>query len=98
LAGGLGVGLEIDRRFLGLDEKLSIAADAKGIVRGLGFATDFDGVFVNDILVGLGITLGVAHIPAECSEKRIEKLEAEACFLIILNSAVGDEELEFSGS
>ena len=52
-----------------------VPPDAKGIVGGRGAdAGDAEGVFGDDVLVGLGVVGGVGDIPAECGEKRVNKL------------------------
>ncbi len=54
-----------------------LAADTKGVVGGLGFATDLEGVFVDDLLAGLGVALGVGDIPTEGGEERVDELLAD---------------------
>src|SRR5258705_3990475 len=43
---------------------------------------DANGVFVDDILVGLSVTGSVVHVPAEQLEKRVEEFAAELGFVV----------------
>ena len=49
---------------------------------GLGCAADFYGVFVDDVLVGLGVSGLVVYVPTEGLEERIDKLVADLGFAI----------------
>jgi len=51
----------------------------------LGFCggADPDGVFMYDVLVGLGKAGGVVYVPAEGHEERVEELVAELSFVIV---------------
>ena len=77
------VGFDIDRWFLRFEKELARAADAKAVVRRFGRAADFDGVFVDNILVSLCVTADVFHVPAERFEHRINKFFAELCFVVL---------------
>lgn len=83
MIGRVRIGFDIDRRFLRFQKELARAADAKAVVRRLGRASDFDGVFMDNILVGLGVTADIFHVPAERFEHRINKFFAELCFVIL---------------
>ena len=88
LEGGAGVVLDVNGGLLGFEEELARAADAEAVVRGFGGLADFDGVFVDDVLVGLGVALLVVHVPAEGFEERVEELAAELGFVVV-GRAVG---------
>ena len=70
--------------FLGFEEKLARAADAETIVGGFGVAADLDGIFVDDVFVGLGVPLLIGNVPPERLEERIEKLPAHLGFVVAL--------------
>lgn len=67
----MGVAFDIDRGFLGLDEELTLAADAEGVIRSLGGAADLDRGLVDDILVFARVPLFVEDIPTQCPKERI---------------------------
>ena len=89
LKGGLGIVLEGDGGLLGLDEKLAVAADAEGVVGSLGLAADFEGVLVDDLLVGFGVALGVGDIPTEGGEERVDELLANLGLFEFRGGVVG---------
>jgi hypothetical protein len=82
------IGFNIDRRFLGFEKKLARPTDAKAVIRRLRRSADFDGVFVDDIFVGLGVTADFLHVPAERFEHRVNKFFAKLRF-VVLTSFVG---------
>ena len=82
LVRGLLIPAQPHGRLLGLHEELAGPADAKAVVGGFGGPADLDGVFVNDVLVGLGQALFVVHIPAERHEQRIDELVADLGFVV----------------
>jgi len=82
--------------FLRFEEKLTGTADREAVVWRLSRATDLHRVFVDNILVGFGITGGVVHIPAQSLEQRVEKLNAGFGFvevLVLVSFAVALEPL-----
>lgn len=86
LVGGGGVAFDVDGGFFGFEEELTGAADAEAVVGGFGSAAgagDFDGVFVDDVFVGVGVAGGVGHVPAECGEEGVEEFAAELGFVVI---------------
>jgi hypothetical protein len=84
LVGGLGVVLQDDRGFLGLDEKFASAADAEGVVGSLYADTrNAEGILVDHVLVGLGVALFVAHIPTERGKERIDEFLADLSLLVV---------------
>ncbi len=82
LVGRVHVTLEVDRGLFGFDEELTHAADAKPVVGRLCATADLDGVLVHDVLVGLGVTLAVAHVPAQRVEERIDELAPDLGFVV----------------
>jgi len=82
LKGGGGRVLEVDGWFLGFDKEFALSADAKGIVGRFGDAADFDGVFVDDILVGFGMSCRIVDIPAQCFKEGIDEFAANLRFVI----------------
>src|SRR5207253_10183195 len=76
LVSGAGIIGDADGGFLGLDDELSRAADAKAVVGGLGGAADLDGVFVDDVLVGLGVAGAVVDVPAGGGEEGVDEFSA----------------------
>jgi hypothetical protein len=90
LEGGVDIVLDVDGRFLGLDEELAGAVDAEGIVGGGGSRSGLEGVFVDDVFVGFGVTLAVDDVPAEGFEKGVEELAVELG-LFLVTGAVGSQ-------
>ena len=83
LIGRAGGVADIDRRLLRLDEEAAdAAACAEAVVRGLGPPADADRVFVNDLLVGLGVALAVEDVPAQGLEEGVEELAAKLRFVV----------------
>ena len=74
---------EIERGFLCFDEKLADPTDAEAIVWSLCGASDFYSIFVNDILIRLGLTLFIVHVPTKGFKKRINKLPPKLGFVIL---------------
>ena len=62
----------------GFEEEFVDAADTEAVVRRLADATDADSIFMNDILLGLGVPQFVVDIPAQGYEEGIEKFDAKA--------------------
>ena len=63
---------------------------------GLGNSADFCGVFVDDVLVGLGVSGLVMYVPSEGLEERVDKLVADLGFAIsacVIIVAVAGESL-----
>ncbi len=89
-----GLVLDVDRGFFGFDEEFPRAADAKAVVGRLVAAADFDGVLVDDVLVGLGVAPGVVHVPAEGFEEWIDEFLTEASFVVASGAVVFFVELE----
>lgn len=83
LEGGLGLVLDDDGRFFGFEKEFAGAADAKAVVRRFGGFADFDGVFVNDVFIGFGVTGVVIDIPAEGFEEGIKEFAAELGFVVV---------------
>ena len=83
LEGGADVVLDVDGGLLGFEEELAGAADAEAVVGRLGGLADFDGVFVDDVLVGLGVALLVVNVPAEGLEERVEEFAADLGFVVV---------------
>ena len=74
----------MDGGFLGLDEEFAGAADAEGIVRrGGAGAGNAERIFVDDVLVGLGIALSVVHVPAKGGEEWVDEFLADPCLLVV---------------
>jgi hypothetical protein len=86
--------LDIGGRLLGLQEELARAADAEAVVRGFGIASDCNGIFVDDILVGFGVAGSVGHIPPQGIEEGIEKFSSELGFVVTLRFIVLEIALE----
>ena len=82
LKGRVDIILEIDRGLFGFEKKFAGAADAETVVRGLGEAAYLDGVFVDNVLVGLGIAAVVVNIPAEGLEKGVDEFTAQLGFIV----------------
>jgi len=64
-------------RPLRLNEELANSADPEAVVGSFCIAVDFDGIFVDDLLVAFRSTLLVIHIPPEELEERIQELLAK---------------------
>jgi len=88
LEGGAGVVLDIYGGALGFEKEFACAADAEAVVGGFGGLTDFDGVFVDDVLVGFGVAVLVVNVPAERLEEGVEEFAAELGFIVV-GRAVG---------
>ncbi|MDP8215106.1 MAG: hypothetical protein RAO92_04335 [Candidatus Euphemobacter frigidus] len=82
LVGGADLPFYINGGFLGFDKELASSPDPKTIIGGLGDATDFDGVFGDDVLVSLGVALLIVDVPAQGLEERIDELGANVGFLV----------------
>lgn len=82
LIGGCRVALEIDARFLGLDEELALAADAERVIGCLGGIADLDLPLVDDVPVLERIALAVGEVPAECLEEWRDELAAGGLFVV----------------
>ena len=78
----MDVALDIDRRLLRFKEELARTADTETIVWSFCITTDFDGVLVDDVFVGIGVALFIAHVPAEDFKKGIEKLAPELGLIV----------------
>jgi len=63
--------------------KLAGTADTEAVIRGLGNATDLDGVFMDNVLIGFGIALSVGYIPAQFLEKRVYEFTAHLGFVVV---------------
>jgi hypothetical protein len=83
LFGGFGVVLNPNGGLLGLDEKLAGAADAEGVIGGRHQPADLQGVLMDDVLVGLGMTGAVEDIPAKGVKERVEELATELRLLVV---------------
>ncbi|MDP2897975.1 MAG: hypothetical protein Q8Q12_15680 [bacterium] len=82
LIGGVNGVLDADGGFLRFDEEFPRAADAEAVVGRLRRAPDFDGVFVDDVLVSLGVPTSVVNVPAEGVEEWVYELQPELRFLV----------------
>ena len=87
LVGRADVVLQVDRRLLGLDEKLAHSPDAESVIRRLDRLAHADGILVDHVFIRFGVTLAVVHVPAQRLEERIEKLQPELR-LVILGRAI----------
>lgn len=88
LVGRVRVTLEIDGRLLGFQEELAGAADPEAVVGGLVSTAYPDGIFVDHLPVGLGVTLLVVDIPAQRLEERVNEITAQRGFFVV-TGAVG---------
>jgi len=60
------------------------SGEAKAVIRGLGGAADFDRVFVNNILVRLGVALFVVDVPVEGFEQGVDEFAPDLGFVVRL--------------
>ncbi|MBL0382313.1 MAG: hypothetical protein N839_0000640 [Desulfofustis sp. PB-SRB1] len=72
----------IDRRLFGLKKKLTGTADSETVVGRLGETADFNGIFMNNVFICLGISLFIGNIPAQFLKKRINKLTPHLGFIV----------------
>ncbi len=86
-AGALG---DVDGRFLGLHEELAHPADAEAVVGRLGLPADLDGVFVDHVLVRLGVTGRVVNVPTQGAEEWVDELVADLGLVVSPPSACMD--------
>ena len=70
----MNICFNIDGWLFGFYKELALSPDPKGIIRRFIFPFNFKAVLMNDILILLGITLLVEHIPAQRFKERVEKL------------------------
>ncbi len=77
----------MDGGAFGFEEELAGAADAEGVIRGLGCAADLDLVLVNYVLEGLGEAQLVVDVAAEGFEEGIDEFDADLSFVV--GGAVG---------
>jgi hypothetical protein len=80
------VAFDVDRGFFGFEEEFSGAAYAEAIIRGFGFATDFDGIFVDDVFIGLSEAGSICHIPAQFLKERVDEFPAKLRFIVGLRT------------
>ena len=78
------VAFYVERRLFCFEKEFANSADAEAVVGGLGSAADFYGIFVNDILVGLGVASYVRYVPAESFEKWVDEFSAKLGLIILL--------------
>ncbi len=83
LVGRAGVMLDVHRRPFRFEEEFAGAADAEAVVRRLRGLAHFDGVLVNYVLVGLGVTLLVVNIPAKGLKERVEELPPDLGLVVM---------------
>src|SRR5439155_25415664 len=88
LEGGADIVLDVHGGLFGFEKEFARASDAKAVIGRFGGFADLDGVLVDDVLVGLGVTLLVVDVPAEGLEEGIEEFAAELGF-VVLRRAVG---------
>ncbi|HEX9756895.1 MAG TPA: hypothetical protein VGB26_03735 [Nitrospiria bacterium] len=88
LIGRTDIVFDTDSRFFRFKEKFPCPTDAKAIVGGLGRAADLDRIFMDDVLVSLGIARFIGHVPSKCLEEGIDEL-ASKLGLIIGRTTVG---------
>ena len=82
LVGRVDIRFNVNRRLFGLQKELADAADAKTVVRGFGGLPDFDGVLVDHVLIGFGITLLIGDVPAQGFKQGINELAAYLSFVV----------------
>ena len=85
---GADIVLDVHSGLLGFKKKFPRAANPEAVVRRFGGFADFDGVFVDNILVCLSIAALVVNVPAERFEKRVQEFTAKLGF-VVLWRAVG---------
>jgi len=66
-----------------LQGKFSGTANAETVIWCFHCTTNLYGVFVDDILVGLGVSLLIVHIPAQGFEKRVNKFPPKLGFVVL---------------
>ena len=59
---------DVDGRFFRFDEEFAASSDSEAVIRGLGGASYFDDIFMDDILVRFGISCRVVHVPTQFPE------------------------------
>src|ERR1019366_161226 len=74
--------LNVDSRFFCLNKEFAGLPNPKAVIRRFRRPPDFDGIFMDDILVRLGIALPIVHVPAETSEEWVQEFLSEASLVI----------------
>src|SRR5207249_530945 len=88
LESGADIVLDVHGSLFGFEKEFARASDAKAVIGGFRRLADLDGVFMDNVFVGFGVTLLVVDVPAEGLEERIEEFAAEPGF-VVLRRAVG---------
>ena len=83
---GMRVAFDVDGWFLCFEKKLANSADAEAVIRGLGSTADLYGIFVYDVLVGLGVASYVRYVPAQFFEERVDEFSAKLGLIILLRT------------
>ncbi|HNQ80713.1 MAG TPA: hypothetical protein PKI53_06350 [Candidatus Aminicenantes bacterium] len=80
LVGRPGIEVDIDAAFFSLGEEFRLGADPEGVIGGFLPAFDLQTVFRDDFAVLRSDHRGVAHVPAQRNEKRVDQLLADMGF------------------
>jgi len=89
--------LDVHGGLFGFEKEFPGAANAEAVVRRFGGFADLDGVLVNDILVGFGVSLFIINVPTERLEERVKEFTAKLGFVVV-RRAVGFELLLEAGN
>ena len=82
------IGFNFYRWLLRLNQKIKllcgrrISFEAKGVVRLLLLAVNFNRIFMRHFLLGFACALQIVHIPTKRGEKFVQKLPAQFCFVL----------------
>ena len=84
------VAFYVNGRFFCFEKKLTSPSDSKTIIRGFSIATNFYGIFVYDLLVGLSVSFFIGYIPTKSVKKWVYEFTAKLCFVILLRTVCFD--------
>ncbi|MGY8644206.1 MAG: hypothetical protein ACKVJU_24320 [Verrucomicrobiales bacterium] len=87
--------LDIDSGLFGFEKEFTGATDAKGVIGCFDGIADFDGIFVDDVFVLIGVSGTVVDVPTKGFPKEIEVFAANFGFVVVLRFVVVDVLGEF---
>src|SRR6266480_518496 len=77
------IAFDVHRWLFRLEKKFARATDAKAIVRRFRRPANLNGVFMDDVFVGFGVTTDIFHVPSERLEHRIDKFLTQLSLVIL---------------
>ena len=75
--------LDIDRWSLCFNKEFADAANTEAVIGGLCDAANFYGIFVDNVLIRLGIALLVVYVPSQELKKWVNELPPKLGFVVL---------------